>query len=263
MNQSERRIFLISELLREAIRSGEISPNTKIPDKEDKQKKFLRSLFNIRAPRKIDEKFLLIQDEYLQEELNHAEITEIEQLTPTENNIYLYQGDISKLRCGAIVNAASSEMLGCFIPCHNCTDNIIHSAAGLQLRDECAKIIKSLGRPLTSGEAHLTKAYNLPCQCVIHTFGPIIYRQLHKTDEEALAACYRNSLRLAHEQGVESIAFCCISTGVYCFPNHRAAEIALRTVRDYINRESIAPKIIFTVVLEKDYTAYRDLLRKS
>ncbi|MGM9991902.1 MAG: protein-ADP-ribose hydrolase [Candidatus Bruticola sp.] len=263
MNQSERRVFLISELLREAINSREISSSTKIPDKEDKQKKFLRSLLNVRPPKAISSEFIKIQDEYFQEELNSLDITEVSQLNPVADKIYLHQGDISKIRCGAIVNAANSDMLGCFIPCHNCVDNAIHSAAGLQLRAECAEIMQRLGRSLQAGEARLTKAYNLPCQYVIHTVGPIIYRQLQKTDEEALAACYRNSLQLAHEKGLDSIAFCCISTGVYCFPNHRAAEIALRTTRDYLNRESTAPKVIFTVLLDKDYAIYKEILSKS
>ena len=212
MTQAERRAFLIEYLLSER---GE---RINIPADEYNQKRLLRSLFNIRMPRETSEDFLRIQDEYLQEENRRKGITDIADLQPVQDDIYLWQGDITTLKCGAIVNAANSQMLGCFQPCHGCIDNAIHTFSGIQLRRDCNEIMLRQGFNEPTGQARITPAYNLPCQYVIHTVGPIVSGRLTEKDCELLKSCYLSCLKLAEENGVESIAFCCISTGVFGFP---------------------------------------------
>jgi len=160
----------------------------------------------------------------------------------------------------AIVDADNSALLGCFCPCHGCIDNAIHSAAGLQLRDECSQIMQAQGHPEPNGRAKLTKGYNLPARYVLHTVGPIVQGRVTARDREELASCYRSCLELAAEHGLESIAFCCISTGEFHFPNDRAAEIAVRTVREYRIENNSVIKVIFNVFKDVDYEIYRNLL---
>ena len=221
MTQAERRSFLIEYLL------SERKERIKIPSDEYNQKRLLRSLFNIRMPKPVSDEFLQIQDEYLQEENRSKGITDIADLEPIQRGIYLWQGDITTLKCGAIVNAANSQMLGCFNPCHGCIDNAIHTFAGVQLRRDCNEIMKKQGYDEPTGQAKLTSAYNLPCKYVIHTVGPIVSGRLTQEDRDLLKSCYLSCLKLAEEKCVDSIAFCCISTGVFGFPQKEAAEIAL------------------------------------
>lgn len=231
-----------------------------VPANDAEQKRLLRSLMNVRFPRPASESFLTIQDEYLQEELAQRGLTDLADLTPASEGIYLWQGDITTLRCDAIVNAANSGMTGCYVPCHGCIDNCIHTYAGVQLRQECAAIMRAQGREEETGKAKITRAYNLPCKYVLHTVGPIITGPLTGRDETLLASCYRSCLELAEQRGVTSIAFCCISTGEFHFPNERAAEIAVQTVREYQTNQNSKTQVIFNVFKDADYQIYRNIL---
>ena len=256
MNQTEKRLFLIRSLLDEQPRYRDMD----IPSTEPEQRQLLRSLFNIRMPANISDSFLKVQNEYLQEELRRKGITELSDLTPIEHGIYLWQGDITTLACDAIVNAANSGMTGCYQPCHNCIDNCIHTYAGVQLRKACAEIMEKQGYEEPTGQAKITPAFNLPCRYVIHTVGPIVQGQLSKRHEELLGSCYHSCLAIAEENGCKSIAFCCISTGVFGFPQRRAAEIAVQTVRSYIAETNSSIEVIFNVFKNEDYEIYRELL---
>lgn len=256
MNQSERRNYLIDSLLEEKKEYKKIL----LPQSTGEQKALLRSLMNVRMAAPISEVFLQIQDEYLKEETKKKGITDIRVLKPVEEGIYLWQGDITTLRCDAIVNAANSGMTGCYQPCHNCIDNCIHTYAGIQLRNVCNNIMEKQGHEEPTGQAKITPAFNLPCKYVLHTVGPIVQGHLTKEHEELLASCYRSCLELADENGVKSVAFCCISTGVFMFPNERAAEIAVQTVRDYRKEKNSGIEVIFNVWKDEDYEIYRELL---
>lgn len=256
MNQSERRHYLIQTLLNENSEYRDI----KVPREEGEQRRMLRSLMNVRMPKQISKEFLKFQDEYLQEELSRKHVTTLEELKELQPEIYVWKGDITTLRVGAIVNAANSGMTGCYQPCHACIDNCIHTYAGIQLRLKCADIMREQGHEEETGKAKITPAYNLPCDYVLHTVGPIIYDKVRKEDERLLASCYESCLSLAEENGVESIAFCCISTGVFRFPNDRAAEIAVATVRDYKQRTGSRIKVVFNVFKELDEKLYTDIL---
>lgn len=211
-------------------------------------------------PRPVSEEFLQVQDAYLQEETRRKGITTLDQLEPVEDGIYLWQGDITTLSCGAIVNAANSQMLGCFVPCHGCIDNAIHTYAGVQLRLECARLMTGQEEEPT-GNAKITKAYNLPCRYILHTVGPIISGAVTQANRELLASCYRTCLELAAETGLGSIAFCCISTGEFHFPNELAAEIAIQTVGELQRQTPDKIKVIFNVFKNRDYEIYKRLLR--
>ena len=254
MTQEDRRIWLIQALLRER---GEA---VEIPQGEPRQKQLLRALFNVRMPWFADPEFLRVQDEYLQEELHRKGITDYGDLQPVEDGIYLWQGDITTLKCGAIVNAANSQMLGCFMPGHLCIDNAIHTFAGVQLRLECADIMGRQGYDEPTGKAKITSAYNLPCDFILHTVGPIIYGNVTERDQQLLTDCYRSCLELAEQNGIKSIAFCCISTGIFSFPNRLAAEIAVRTVKEYKAENDSKIEVIFNVFKNDDYQIYRELL---
>lgn len=257
MNQEERRRYLIEELLRErpSCRRQEI------PADADRQKVLLRGLMNVRHPAAISREFLEVQDAYLQEELAAKKITRLSELPPVRERIYLWRGDITTLECGAIVNAANSGMTGCYQPCHNCIDNCIHTYAGVQLRLKCAEIMAEQGYAEPTGQAKITPAYNLPCEYVIHTVGPIVQGKLAQEHCALLESCYRSCLKLADENGVGSIAFCCISTGVFMFPNDKAAEIAVDTVRKYKTETGSKIEVVFNVFKEQDERIYRELLR--
>lgn len=256
MNQSERRRYLIRFLLDEDRRYQ----GMEIPRDTGEQKRLLRSLMNVRMPGAISQEFLKFQDEYLREELQKKHVTSIEELEELQPDLYVWQGDITTLKVGAIVNAANSGMTGCYQPCHSCIDNCIHTYSGVQLRQKCAEIIENQGHEEKTGQAKITPAYNLPCDYVLHTVGPIIYDRVTPEDEELLASCYSSCLKLAEKNEVQSIAFCCISTGVFRFPNRRAAEIALDTVRRYKQNSGSKIKIIFNVFQDKDRLIYEKLL---
>ncbi len=257
MTQAERRVFLIEELLKEQSSYAGL----KIPTEEQEQKNMLRALFNLRMPRPAGKEFLTIQDAYLQEETRRKGIVDLASLSPVEEGLYLWQGDITTLRCDAIVNAANSQMLGCFCPGHGCIDNAIHTYSGIQLRAACEEIMRKQGHEEKTGSAKITPAYNLPCKYVLHTVGPIIRTRPAEEDKDLLASCYRSCLELAKQNGVRSIAFCCISTGEFRFPNELAAEIAIKTVKAYQAQTDSQMKVIFNVFKEIDYDIYRTLLK--
>ena len=257
MNQSERRQILIRVLLNEHPEYQGL----RIPADADTQWQLLRGLLNIREPRRIGTDFLQIQDAYLQEETAAKGITDAADLMPLQPGLYLWQGDITTLKCDAIVNAANSDMTGCYCPNHSCIDNAIHTYAGVQLRLACAEIIDRQGHPEPTGQAKITAAFDLPCRYVLHTVGPIINGRVTKADKELLSSCYRSCLELAAEKGLESVAFCCISTGEFHFPNQLAAEIAVQTVKEFLQTPTSIKKVIFNVFKDMDKKIYERLLR--
>ena len=256
MTHEEKRIFLIKTLLAEQPRYGSIG----IPSDERGQKDLLRSLMNVRLPAPLSDAYIQTEGEYLREETAAKGITRIADLAPVEEGIYLWQGDITTLACDAIVNAANAGMLGCFQPLHHCIDNCIHTFAGLQLRNRCAEIMERQGCEEPTGQAKITPAYNLPCRYVIHTVGPIVNGRLTARHEAQLASCYRSCLALAAENGCGSIAFCCISTGVFGFPQRRAAQVAVREVSKYQAEHPGEIEVIFNVFKDEDDRIYRELL---
>ena len=256
MNQSERRTILIQVLLKEHPEYRGL----RIPADADTQRQLLRGLLNIREPRRIGTDFLQIQDAYLQEEIAAKGITDAADLTPLQPGLYLWQGDITTLKCDAIVNAANSGMTGCYVPGHRCIDNCIHTFAGVQLRSACARLMAQQGHEEPTGQAKLTPAFNLPCRYVLHTVGPIVTGRVTARDRALLASCYCACLTKAAEAGLESIAFCCISTGVFCFPNEDAAEIAVQTVKEFLQTPTTIKKVIFNVFKDLDKEIYTRLL---
>ena len=256
MNQSERRNFLIQSLLEE---SREYR-GMQIPSDSTGQRQLLRGLMNVRMVKKSRADFLNIQDAYLQEETAKKGVTDVDDLTPVQQGLYLWQGDITTLKCDAIVNAANSGMTGCYIPNHRCIDNAIHTFAGVELRLTCEQLMEQQGYPEPTGQAKITPAFNLPCRYVLHTVGPIISGRVTKEDKELLASCYRSCLELAAENDLESVAFCCISTGEFHFPNDLAAEIAVRTVKEYLKKQTSVKKVIFNVFKDLDKAIYEKLL---
>ncbi len=253
MNQNERRHYLIRALLDENASYKDIE----IPTETEANKRLLRSLMNVRMPKPASDEFIKVQDEYLKEELQKKHVTTLDELEESQPGIYVWQGDITTLKVGAIVNAANSGMTGCYQPCHACIDNCIHTYAGIQLRLHCAGIMEKQGHEEPTGQAKITPAYNLPCDYVLHTVGPIIYDRVRKEDEELLASCYENCMRAAAENKVESIAFCCISTGVFRFPNDRAAKIAVDTVKECMKKYRGIKNVVFNVFKDADLNLYR------
>ena len=256
MTHEEKRIYLIKALLAEQPRYG----NIEIPADGQGQKDLLRSLMNVRLPAPLSDEYVGIEGEYLKEETEAKGVTRLADLSPAEDGVYLWQGDITTLEVDAIVNAANSALLGCFQPLHHCIDNCIHTFAGLRLRNKCAEIMQKQGHEEPTGQAKITPAYDLPCKYVLHTVGPIVNGKLTADHEELLASCYRSCLALAEENGLKSIAFCCISTGVFGFPQRRAAEIAVQTVREYKANTNSKIEVIFNVFGDKDHDIYRELL---
>lgn len=257
MNQSEKRQFLIRSLLQERPEYRDIA----IPAEPESQRQLLRGLMNICAPQSVGADFLQTQDAYPQGETAAKGITDIADLTPIQPGLYLWQGDITTLKCDAIVNAANSGMTGCYIPNHRCIDNAIHTFAGVELRLTCEQLMEQQGYPEPTGQAKITPAFNLPCRYVLHTVGPIISGRVTKEDKELLASCYRSCLELAAENDLESVAFCCISTGEFHFPNEQAAEIAVRTVKEFLKKQTSVKKVIFNVFKDLDKAIYEKLLR--
>lgn len=257
MNQTERRLYLIGRLLDE--QKG--LSGMEIPADTVEQKKLLRSLMNIRMAGAVDEEFQRVQDEYLQQVNTDRGIVGIDDMDEIQPDIYISRGDITRLRVGAIVNAANSGMTGCYQPCHSCIDNCIHTYAGVQLRNYCNAMMEKQGHEEPTGQAKLTPAFNLPCDYVVHTVGPIVRGRLTDEHERLLKSCYSSCMRVADENDVKSIAFCCISTGVFMFPNERAAELAVQTVKEYKEKTKSGMKVVFNVFKEEDEQIYRRLLR--
>ena len=234
----------------------------RFPREEGAQRRLLRSLMNLRPPMPLDPDFLAAQDALLSAETAEKGVVDGDALVPTQADprLVLWQGDITRLRADAIVNAANSALLGCFHPCHGCIDNAIHSAAGLQLRDECFRLMEAQGHPEPNGRAKLTGGYNLPARHVLHTVGPIVRGRVTQRDREELASCYRACLELAAERGLHSVAFCCISTGEFHFPNREAAQIAVDTVKECLRQKTSIRRVIFNVFKDLDAEIYRGLL---
>ena len=260
MNRMEQIAYLNQRLLEEMpeLRSQAAA----FPRDEQAQRRLLRSLMNVRPPRQLRPDFLKTQDELLSAEREEKGVVDAAFLpdVPGHSGIVLWQGDITRLKADAIVNAANSAMLGCFCPCHGCIDNAIHSAAGLQLRDECNHIMQAQGHGEPTGTAKLTKGYNLPARYVLHTVGPIVYNRVTDRDHQELASCYRSCLELAAKSNLKTVAFCCISTGEFHFPNREAAEIAVKTVTDFLQQDSPIQKVIFNVFKDIDAKIYTELL---
>ena len=257
MTQDERLDFLLRYLLAERKEYASI----RMPDSVSEKRHLLRSLMNVRPPIPASAEFLAVQDAYLQARLSERGVTRLGELKPAQPGIYLWQGDITTLAADAIVNAANSQMLGCFVPCHGCIDNAIHTYAGVQLRLACAAAMRQQGQEEATGHAKITKAYNLPCRFVLHTVGPIICGSVTKADRELLASCYRSCLELAAETGLHSVAFCCISTGEFHFPGELAAEIAVHTVQAWRQQHPNQIEVIFNVFKDSDYEIYQRLFQ--
>lgn len=257
-SQRERRKFLLQELLQESIQYQDIQ----ISEDEEEQKWLLRGLINIRPPKQISKEFLKVQDEYLKAEIAAKKVIKLDNLKPILEGIYLWQGDITTLSCDAIVNAANSGMTGCYIPNHTCIDNCIHFFSGIQLRIECAKQMQKQGYKEPIGRAKITRAYNLPCRYILHTVGPMISDCLTKNDCDQLKMCYRSCLELAADNHLESVAFCCISTGEFHFPNEIAAQIAIDTVKEFMQKKTSIKKVVFNVFKDLDKELYSRLLQR-
>lgn len=258
MNQDERRLFLIEYLLKEDVRLRKVQ----IPKDVQSQRDLLRSLMNVRMPRPIEDEFLMVQDEYLQQRNIERGITDACDLQPvaSDERLFIRQGDITTLKCDAIVNACNSRMLGCFSPMHSCIDNFIHTYAGIQLRLKMNEIMTKQGHEEPAGQAKITRGYNLPAKFILHTVGPMIQWEVTEENEKMLASCYRECLKLAAENRAESIAFCCLSTGVFRFPQQKAAEIAVKTVKDFLITDTGIKQVIFNVFQDEDLEIYSKIL---
>ena len=254
--QEQRRRELITQLLAEEPQYKTLA----IPADEDGQRQLLRALMNVRPPRAVPRRFLEVQDAYLQAETAAKGITDAAALPEAEPGLCLWQGDITTLRCDAIVNAANSGMTGCYVPNHRCIDNCIHTFAGMQLRQACAELMRRQGHEEPTGTAKLTPAYNLPSKYVLHTVGPIVQGPLTARHKAQLASCYRACLELAAAHGLHSVAFCCISTGVFGYPPRAAAEVAVATVREFLQTKTSIQKVIFNVFTTSDREIYTELL---
>ena len=252
MKQAERREYLIQYLLGES----RDYRGVQVPTDEGGQRQLLRGLMNVRMPGEIGDDFLKVQNEYLQEK----GLVTLDEITFNAEGIAVWKGDITRLSADAIVNAANSGMTGCYVPNHTCIDNCIHTFAGVQLRLDCAKIMEEQGFEEPTGQAKITPGYNLPAKYVIHTVGPIVSGRVTKEDEDLLASSYRSCLQLAADKGLTSVAFCCISTGVFHFPNDRAAEIAVAAVREFLQRDTSVKKVIFNVFKDIDEEIYHELI---
>ena len=257
MNQNERRLFLIRSLLNERLEYRD----WRIPQDVSDQKLLLRGLLNVRPAQVCNPEFLRVQDAYLRQATAEKGITDCSALSPVQPGLYLWQGDITTLKCDAIVNAANSGMTVCYAPNHRCIDNAIHTFAGVQLRLACAEIMERQGCLEPTGQAKITPAFNLPCRYILHTVGPIVDESPTERDCAQLESCYRACLTLAAENHLESIAFLCISTGEFHFPNEQAAQIAVQTVKTFLNQKSSVKKVIFNVFKDLDREIYARLLR--
>ena len=248
--------YLIQYLLSE----NDKYKNITIPTGFEEKFQLYRSLVNVREPAPIDEDYLDAEDAFLQALTAKKGVTNLADLTPVEDGIYLWQGDITTLKCDGIVNAANSALLGCFSPCHSCIDNAIHTFAGVRLRLKCDEIMRAQGAPEPTGKAKITPAYNLPSRYVLHTVGPIVNGALSERHKAMLASCYTQCLDLAVKNGLQSIAFCCISTGVFGFPQGEAAQIAVQTVKHYQKTSQNHIEVIFNVFSNTDKHIYTRLL---
>ena len=263
MNQNERLDYLVKKFREDSGRYKEME----MPESEDEKRNLLRSFMNIRLPKKMDEETIEVQNDYLKERAEEKGIIGLSDIPEISEGLSIWQGDITRLAVDAIVNAANSQMLGCFVPMHTCIDNCIHTYAGIQLREECNRQMNQLriryGRDYEQPTAvpMLTDAFNLPAKKVVHIVGPIVQGRLTSGLEKDLADCYRNTLDLCQENDLKSVAFCCISTGVFHFPNKRAAEIAVTTVKEWMLKyPGVMERVIFNVFKDEDLQIYKELL---
>ncbi len=261
MNQEDRRFYLIRELLSERREYAGVV----IPEEENTQKDLLRALMNVRPPMPIGKDFLTVQDEYLSAERDMEGVMDIHSLPSLrcDERLVLWQGDITTLNADAIVNAANSSMRGCFHALHSCIDNIVHSKSGIQLRLYCDEMMTEQGHEEPTGQAKITPAFNLPAKFILHTVGPIVRGPVTDQNRRELASCYRSCLELAATHNLKSIAFCCISTGEFHFPNREAAGIAVAAVREFLQTPSSVKKVIFNVFKDIDLQIYRELLGEA
>jgi len=264
MTQEQRLDMLVEAFKTDSVQYKDMQT----PADTEGKRRILRSLMNIRMPKKLDDSVLAVQDEYLRERIRENGIVTLSDIPVLRADMSIWQGDITRLSVDAIVNAANSKMLGCFVPMHTCIDNCIHTFAGVQLRAECNRQMNQLriryGRDYEQPTAvpMLTDGYNLPAKKVVHIVGPIVGGLLTKTQEQKLADCYLNTLDLCAENGLRSVAFCCISTGVFRFPNQRAAEIAVETVSKWLNEhKGQIDRVIFNVFKDEDKAYYEELLQ--
>lgn len=249
----------MAELITQCLEALDL--DLELPDDLQEQEDLFRSIRNVfPAEAELSSEFLALQDVYLQEKLQREPIVSLTDLTPIDAGIFLWQGDITRLAVDAIVNAANSQLLGCFVPHHACIDNAIHSQAGLQLRKACYELMQQQGHLEETGRAKLTPGFNLPAHYVLHTVGPIITGSVRAEQEEELASCYRACLELAAQNGISSVAFCCISTGEFHFPNELAAQIAVKTVREFLTKHP-EMTVIFNVFKDQDLKIYQKLLK--
>ena len=263
MTQSERLDYLVKAFIEDSKEYGDL----RIPNDPEEKRKILRSLMNIRMPSSMSEEVLSVQDDYLTERNREKGIVTLNDIPEIKDGLSIWQGDITRLAVDAIVNAANSQMLGCFVPMHSCIDNCIHSFAGIQLRNECNEKMKA--KRIQYGEDYeqptaapmLTEAYNLPAKKIVHVVGPIVSGRLTEDLENDLADCYANTLDLCKDSGLRSVAFCCISTGVFHFPNRKAAQIAVKTVREWMKRyPDSMDRVIFNVFKDEDRRYYEQEL---
>lgn len=263
--QEKRLDYLLKEFKEDSVQYKDLETGNSYEEK----RMALRSLMNIRVPRHMPDNVLKVQNEFLTEEAKEKGIVTLAEIPtvkeqygnkePYADKLSVWQGDITRLSVDAIVNAANSQMLGCFVPCHKCIDNAIHSAAGIQLRQECSRIMKLQGHEERTGKAKITKGYNLPCKYIIHTVGPVVGRNLTEKDCQLLRSCYHSCLELAEANKLKSIAFCCISTGEFHFPNEIAAEIAVDVVTDFLKNSNLE-RVIFNVFKDYDRSLYEQIL---
>ena len=264
MTQEQRLDTLVEAFKADSVQYKDLQT----PADTEGKRRILRSLMNIRMPKKLDDSVLTVQDEYLRERVLENGIVTLSEIPVIRNGMSIWQGDITRLAVDAIVNAANSQMLGCFVPMHTCIDNCIHTFAGVQLRAECNRQMNRLriryGKDYEQPTAvpMLTEGYNLPAKKIIHIVGPSVEERLTSALEKDLADCYRNTLDLCAENGLRSVAFCCISTGVFHFPNKRAAQIAVSTVDSWLSQHPGAmERVIFNVFKDEDKKYYEELIR--
>ncbi len=266
MTQDERLDYLTRAFIADSAEYGHLA----VPRDAEGKRRLLRSLMNIRMPRAMDAETLRIQDEYLRARAEEKGIVKPEDIPVIRGALSLWQGDITRLAADAVVNAANSQMLGCFVPMHTCIDNCIHTFAGIQLRAECGRKMNRLRERYgpdyeqPTAVPMLTDGYCLPAKKVIHVTGPIVSGRLTPALERDLADCYSNVLELCRENGLRSVAFCCISTGGFRFPPDRAAEIAVRTVERWLDEHGGAvDRVIFNVFTDRDREIYERIFQAA
>ena len=258
MTENEMLTWLIDYFIQESPTYSKVEVPHAIAEKQ----RLFRSLMNVRPPEPIGKDFLCVQDAYLKTCLSRKQLADLTDASAYTPNLYLWQGDITLLAVDGIVNAANNQLLGCFMPLHGCIDNAIHSAAGIQLRLACFELMQQQGKSEETGQVKVTAGYNLPADYVFHTVGPIITGEVTEEDQFLLSQCYNNVLMKAQEMNLDTIAFCCISTGEFHFPNELAAKIAVDTVQTFIEENSSELKVIFNVFKDEDREIYHEQLQK-